>query len=82
MGYIPPPAPHPYPDTRHFFRYDRHFAIFPVRCHEDRWVWLDTYYTKTLVFEYKEIDDVCYKIYSLTKADAIVEKLTDNIDFR
>ena len=72
----------PYADTRNFYRYDKHFALLPVRCLGNYWVWFNHYYTKLLVFEYKEIDDVCYVQYNLTEADAIMEKLTDSFDFR
>jgi hypothetical protein len=72
----------PMPETRMWYRYDKKFALFPIRCKDGYWTWFNHYYKKYLVFSYIEIKDVCYYQYKLTEADAVVEKLSDNIDFR
>jgi hypothetical protein len=64
------------------YRYDKKFALFPTICKGGYWVWFNHYYKKYLVFSYEEIRDVCYYLCKLTTADAVVEKLTDSIDFR
>jgi hypothetical protein len=64
------------------YRYDKKFALFPIRCKDGYWTWFNHYYKKYLVFSYIEIEDVCYYQYKLTEEDAVVEKLSDNIDFR
>jgi hypothetical protein len=72
----------PVPETRMRYRYDKKFALFPIKCEGGYWVWFNHYYKKYLVFSYEEIRDVCYYLCKLTTADAVVEKLTDSIDFR
>ena len=77
-----PPSPYATPmrETHTWYRYDKHFAILPIKCEGGYWVWFNDYYKKYLVYSYKEIQDICYYLYKLTEADAIVEKLSDNID--
>jgi hypothetical protein len=72
----------PVPETRMRYRYDKKFALLPTKCRDGYWTWFNHYYKKYLVFSYEKIRDVCYYQYKLTEADAIVEKLSDSIDFR
>lgn len=80
MGYQVPPFPRPLAETHTWYKYERGYAVFPIKCINDRWVWFATYYKKYLVYSYKEINDICYFRYNITEDDAIIEKLTDSQD--
>jgi hypothetical protein len=71
---VPTPA-RTYGEVDTWFRYDKKFAYLPVKCSSQEWVWMTTYYTKWLVFSYKEMNDVSYPQGCLTEADVLVEKL-------
>ena len=57
-----PPSPYATPmrETRMWYRYDKKFSLFPIKCEGGYWVWFNHYYEKYLVFSYKEINDIVF----------------------
>ena len=66
-------------ETEHrWCRYDKKFAIIPVKC-TCGWIWLKTYYRKYIVYSYKEINDILYFECNLLTEDCIIDKLVEDL---
>ena len=55
--------------------YQKKFAYTPVKCDGNRWVWLKTYRTKTIVLGMAYGLFEIHGTLKLTNADAIIDRL-------